>query len=176
MLFEDVRVPSSAVLGTVGRAMDTFLTTFNVSRIGNASELIGFGRRALAQGIAYAESRQVGEQNVTSFQGIQWTIADCYADLYAAALARNQAANLVDADAEPALATSLAKKLAIDAAEHATGEVFALVGGHGLYYDTDYAQLLNDTKVMRIAGGSLEILRNYIARRVIGSANREGLA
>ncbi len=176
MLFEDVRVPSSAVLGTVGRAMDTFLTTFNVSRIGNASELIGFGRRALAQGIAYAESRQVGEQNVTSFQGIQWTIADCYADLYAAALARNQAANLVDAGAEHALATSLAKKLAIDAAEHATGEVFALVGGHGLYYDTDYAQLLNDTKVMRIAGGSLEILRNYIARRVIGSANREGLA
>ena len=82
----------------------------------------------------------------------------------------------MDAGAEHALATSLAKKLAIDAAEHATGEVFALVGGHGLYYDTDYAQLLNDTKVMRIAGGSLEILRNYIARRVIGSANREGLA
>lgn len=176
MLFEDVRVPSSAVLGNVGRAMDTFLSTFNVSRIGNASELIGFGRRALAQGITYAESRRVGDQNVTSFQGIQWTIADCYADLYAASLARNQAANLVDAGAEHALATSLAKKLAIDAAERATGEVFALVGGHGLYYDTDYAQLLNDTKVMRIAGGSLEILRNYIARRVIGSANREGLA
>lgn len=176
MVFEDVRVPSSAVLGEVGRGMDTFLSTFNVSRLGNASELIGFGRRALAQAITYAEQRHVGEHVVTSFQGIQWTVADCYADLYAAALARNTAATLVDEGREHALATSLAKKLAIDAAERATSEAFALIGGHGLYYDTDFSQLVNDTKVMRIAGGSLEILRNYIARRVLGSASREGLA
>jgi alkylation response protein AidB-like acyl-CoA dehydrogenase len=176
MVFDEVRLSSNAVLGEVGRGMDTFLSTFNVSRIGNASELIGFGRRALAQAMAYAETREVGDNVVTAFQGIQWTIADCYADLYAASLARNNAARLVDAGEEHALATSLAKKLAIDAAERATGEAFALIGGHGLYTDTDYAQLVADTKVMRIAGGSLEILRNYIARRVLGSSNREGLA
>ncbi|GAA4539822.1 hypothetical protein GCM10023175_11750 [Pseudonocardia xishanensis] len=55
MAFDEVRVPGSAVLGQVGAGLDTFLTTFNISRLGNASELIGYGRRALAQATAYAQ-------------------------------------------------------------------------------------------------------------------------
>ena len=172
----DVRVPASAVLGEPGRGMDTFFSTFNMSRLGNASELIGFGRRALADAIAYGRSRQVGESMVTDFQGIQWTVADCYGELYGASLARDRAANLHAAGADVALATSLAKKMAIDASEHSVNEAFALTGGHGLYTDTDYGQLLHDMKVLRVAGGSLEVLRNYVARRVLRSETCEGLA
>jgi alkylation response protein AidB-like acyl-CoA dehydrogenase len=178
MFFDDVRVPSSAVLGAAGRGMDTFLGTFNVSRLGNASELIGFGRRALADAIHYAAKREVGTNVVTDFQGIQWTVADRFADLYAASLARNHAAMVLDRGGEPALATSLAKKLAIDAAERAVNDAFALIGGYGLYHDngTDFAQLMHDVKVLRIAGGSVEVLRNYVARRVLRDEGFEGLA
>jgi alkylation response protein AidB-like acyl-CoA dehydrogenase len=173
---KDVRVPSGALLGEPGRGMDTFFSTFNMSRLGNASELIGFGRRALAQAIRYAEQRPVGDSMVTEFQGIQWTVADCYSDLYAASLARDHAATLADRGEEHALETTLAKKLAIDASEHAVNEAFALVGAHGLYNDTDFGQLLHDMKVLRVAGGSLEILRNYVARRVLRSDTYEGMA
>jgi len=176
MYFEDVRVPAGAVLGEPGRGMDTFLSTFNVSRLGNASELIGFGRRALAEAIAYAKGRQVGDSMVTDFQGIQWTVADAYTALYAASLARNRAAAVADSGEDPALATSIAKKLAIESAEQAVSEAFALVGGHGLYTDTDFGQLMHDVKVLRIAGGSLEVLRNYVARRVLRAPEAEGLA
>ena len=176
MLFEDVRVPASALLGPVGGGMDTFLSTFNMSRLGNASELIGFGRRALAQAITYARDREVADSVVTDFQGIQWTVADCYGELYGASLARDRAATLADAGDEHALETTLAKKLAIDAAEHAVNEAFALVGGHGLYNDTDFGMLLHDMKVLRVAGGSLEVLRNFVARRVLRSKDYEGLA
>ena len=157
----DVHVPSGAVLGEVGRGMDTFFSTFNISRLGNASELIGFGRRALTEALRYAERRQVGDHVVTSFQGIQWTVADCYAELYGASLARDRAAMLAERGEEHALETTLAKKLAIDASEHAVNEAFALVGGHGLYTDTDFGQLLHDMKVLRdrrwIAGGPAEL-------------------
>jgi alkylation response protein AidB-like acyl-CoA dehydrogenase len=176
MWFTDVRLPAGALFGAEGRGLDTFLTTFNMSRLGNASELIGFGRRALAQAIGYASNRRVGENLVTDFQGIHWTVADRYGDLVAAAFARNHAAMVLDRGENPALATSLAKKLAIDAAERAVGEAFALVGGHGLYTDTDFGQLLHDVKVLRVAGGSIEVLRNYIARRVLRSESLEGLA
>ncbi len=175
MYFDDVRVPDSAVLHEPGRGMDTFLGTFNVSRLGNASELIGFGRRALAQAVAYASGREVGESKVTDFQGIQWTVADRYTQLYAASLARNHAAMIADAGEDPALATTMAKQLAIEAAEQAVSDAFALVGGYGLYTDTDFGQLMHDVKVLRIAGGSLEVLRNYVARRVLRSADLEGL-
>jgi alkylation response protein AidB-like acyl-CoA dehydrogenase len=170
MYFDDVRVPGSAVLGEVGRGMDTFLGTFNVSRLGNASEMLGWARRALAEAIEYARDRQVADKHVTDFQGIQWIVADCYSDLFAAALARNYAAGVADSGQDPALATSMAKKLAIDAAERTVNEVFALTGGHGLYTTTDFGQLLHDVKVLRVAGGSLEVLRNYVARRVLDPA------
>ena len=78
MFFDEVRVPRESVLGEVGRGMDTFLSTFNVSRLGNASELIGFARRAMTEAIDYGEKRQVGNQNVVDFQGIQWGISRLY--------------------------------------------------------------------------------------------------
>jgi alkylation response protein AidB-like acyl-CoA dehydrogenase len=175
--FDSVRVPDSARLGAAGEGMTTFLSTFNISRLGNASELIGFGRRALADAIRYASQRQVDDQHrVTDFQGIQWTVAEGYSKLYAASLARDRAAALANANDEHALATSLAKKLAIDAAEYAVNESFALIGGHGLYDHTPYLRLLSDVKTLRVAGGSLEILRNYVARRVLKSDDYEGLA
>ncbi|MCW5237467.1 amidohydrolase family protein [Verminephrobacter eiseniae] len=55
MIFEDVRVPDAALLGAPGEGMKTFLSTFNVSRLGNASELIGFATRALAEATDYAK-------------------------------------------------------------------------------------------------------------------------
>lgn len=174
---DSVRVPTAALLGGPGEGMKTFLSTFNISRLGNASELIGYGRRALAEAIDYARERRVGtDSRVTDFQGIQWTVADCYGELYAASLARDHAAGLAQRGQDHALATTLAKKLAIDAAEHAVNECFALVGGHGLYEGTPFRQLLCDVKVLRVAGGSLEILRNYVARRVLRSDTYEGLA
>lgn len=173
--FRDVRVPATSLIGAPGEGLQTFLSTFNLSRLGNASELIGLGRRALVLGTDYARERQVGDHVVTDFQGIQWTLADAYSSLFAASLARDRAAGIVDRGEDPGLATSVAKKLAIDAAEQAANEVFALTGGHGLYHDEDYAQILNDVKVLRIAGGSVEILRNYIARRLLKDEGYEGL-
>lgn len=175
MIFEDVRVPDAALLGAPGEGMKTFLSTFNVSRLGNASELIGFATRALAEATDYAKQRDVGLNKVTDFQGIQWTLADCYCALYAASLARDHAANLVKNGQEFSLATSLAKKLAVDAAEKTTNDVFALTGGHGLYRDKPFGQLLFEVKTLRIAGGSVEILRNYIASQILKDEKLKGL-
>jgi len=176
MYFENVRVSGDTVLGGTGNAFNTFLTTFNVSRLGNASELIGHARRALSQGIRYAKERRVKDSMVTDFQGIQWTIADCYASLYAASLVRDQAANMAKPGVDHVLESTIAKKLAIDAAEKTCNEVFALVGGHGLYWDQTYGQTLFDVKTLRVAGGSLEVLRNLIAKLVLKDEQLRGLA
>ena len=173
---DDVRVPETAVLHVAGEGMATFFSTFNVSRLGNASELIGWGRRALAEAVRYATHRQVGNNVVTDFQGIKWTVADNYDALYSASLARNHAAGLADHGEDISFATSLAKKIAIDAAERAVSDAFALIGGYGLYTDVDFGQLMQDVKVLRIAGGSVEVLRNRIAKTVLKQQDLGGLA
>ena len=174
--FDNVRVPDSARLGPVGRGLQTFLSTFNISRLGNASELIGLGRRALELGLRYAGGREVGDGVVTDFQGIRWMVADAWTSLQAASLARDDAAVAHDRGEDIALRTTTAKRLAIDAAEQASDASYSLVGGHGLYFDTPYTEICNDIKVLKVAGGSSEILRNYVAQRILKDPGHEGLA
>lgn len=173
---DHVRVPDSARLGPAGEGLKTFLSTFNVSRLGNASELIGLGRRSLELALRYAGTREVGDNVVTDFQGIQWTVADAWTSLQAAALARDDAAVAHARGEDISLRTTTAKKLSIAAAEQASTAAYSLVGGHGLYVDTPYTDIVNDIKVLKVAGGSDEIMRNYIARRVLKDPGHEGLA
>jgi alkylation response protein AidB-like acyl-CoA dehydrogenase len=174
--FDNVRVPDSARLGPVGGGLQTFLSTFNISRLGNASELIGLGRRALELGLRYAGEREVGDGVVTDFQGIRWMVADAWTSLQAASLARDDAAIAHERGEDIALRTTTAKRLAISAADEASDASYSLVGGHGLYFDTPFTEIANDIKVLKVAGGSTEIMRNYIAQRILKDPGHEGLA
>jgi len=174
--FDNVRVPDTARLGPVGGGLQTFLSTFNISRLGNASELIGLGRRALELGLRYAGTREVGDGVVTDFQGIRWMVADAWTSLQAASLARDDAAIAHERGEDIALHTTTAKRLAISAADQASDASYSLVGGHGLYFDTPYTEIANDIKVLKVAGGSREIMRNYIAQRIMKDPGHEGLA
>ena len=176
VIFENVRVPNSALLGHAGGGMDTFLSTFNISRLGNASELIGLGRRALEIAINYGESRTVGTNQVTDFQGIQWMIAEAWTSLQTAALARDHAVITYERGEDVALATSVAKRLSISAAETAIDTAFSVMGGKALYSDSELLSISNDIRVLKVAGGSQEVLRNFIARRVLKDPLHEGLA
>ena len=177
--FDHVRVRDADLLGPAGGGMQTFLSTFNVSRLGNASELIGFGRRTLELALRYAQQRQVGDNMVTDFQGIQWMVADAWTALHAASLARDLAAVVYDQGQEVAqevaLQTTAAKQLAIIGAESASRTAYSMTGGHGLYFDEPYTDIDNEIKVLKVAGGSSEIMRNYIARRILSDPGHEGV-
>src|SRR5580704_5633122 len=176
VIFDRVRVTDAALLGPPGGGLQTFLSTFNISRLGNASELIGLGRRSLEVGLRYASQRQVGAEVVTDFQGIQWMVADAWTALQAASLARDDAAVAHERGEDIALRTTTAKHLAITAAERASDTAYSLTGGHGLYFGEPYTDIAGDIKVLKVAGGSAEIMRNYIARRVLKDPGHEGLA
>ncbi|AQV97257.1 acyl-CoA dehydrogenase [Cupriavidus necator] len=176
MYFDDVRVGDGAILGEVGKGLATFVSTFNVSRLGNASALIGIARRALAEASRYAVTRPVGSAVVADFQGNQWTIAECYAEIHAAVLARDHAANLAQQGHDHAMQTSVAKHLAIKAAERVVSDVYALIGGYGLYEEQNFGQYMLDVKLLRVAGGSSEILKNHVAKCILKDAQLMGLA
>jgi alkylation response protein AidB-like acyl-CoA dehydrogenase len=172
---EEVRVRDADLLGPAGAGVKTFLSTFNVSRLGNASELIGFGRRILELAVEYAEHRQVGDTMVTDFQGIQWMLADAWTGLQSASLARDYAAEVYDRGEDIALQTTTAKQLAVVASENASKAAFSMTGGHSLYHDQPFLDIDNEIKVLKVAGGSSEVMRNFIARCILKDAGHEGL-
>ena len=165
---DGVEVPQAQLLGEEGDGMSTFFAAFNLSRIGNASCLIGLARGALDEAIAYARERRVGRGRVTDFQGIRWMVADLSTRIEAAALLRDKAAWLEDEGLEHALETAMARYYAGEVAEEVCSKVFSLVGGWGCYRERPFERYWRDAKVGKLAGGSSEVLKNLIARRVLG--------
>jgi len=172
---DDCEVPASQILLGPGEGYEVFFKTFNFSRIGNASELLGHGWRALEQAIEWADQRQVGDNVVTDFQGIRWKAAELYTHLRAAERLRDEAAWRIDTGKDSALATSMAKFAAANAALPATTEAMQITGAHGLYYDQPFVQHFLDAKTLEIAGGSREIMKNVIADKILedGIGNRD---
>ena len=165
---ENVEVAPAQMLGKEGNAMSTFFAAFNLSRIGNASCLIGLARGALEQAMAYSREREVGRYRVTDFQGIRWMVAELVTRIEAATLLRDKAAWLEDRGVEHALETAMARYHAAEVAEDVTSQVFSLVGGWGCYRERPFERFWRDAKVGKLAGGSSEVLKNLIARRVLG--------
>lgn len=169
VFLEECRIPSDHLLGEDGEGLAVFLATFNLSRIGNASTLIGFARGCLEHAVNYARNRRVGDSRVLDFQGIQWLLAEMVAELEAARLIRDRAALAEDAGIEHSLDTSISKLLAAEAAEKIVSRGFSLTGSYACYRDSPFERYWREIKTLQVAGGSSEIMKNTIAREVLRS-------
>lgn len=167
--FDNVKVPVANRLGEEGDGMKTFFASFNITRICNASHLIGVARAALRDSVQYAMKRSIGPSKVSDFQGIQWLIAETATKIEAATLMRNKAAWMADQGMPHERETAMAKLLALEAATSATNNSFSLVGGHGCYRETPFERYLRDVKVGQATGGSPEVMKNNIAKSVLRS-------
>ncbi|MDR7482088.1 MAG: acyl-CoA dehydrogenase family protein [Armatimonadota bacterium] len=166
--FEDCRLPVSSRLGPEGRAYDVFFTTFNLSRIGNASHFIGVARAALEDATTYISHRRVGRRLVKDFQGIRWIVADLAAKLEAVTIMRNYVAWQHDRGQEHMKETAMCKLLAAEFAEEITSKALQITGSHGAYRTQPFELYWRDVKAAQIGGGTAEIMRNLIARAILG--------
>lgn len=165
---ENVRLPSTQLLGEEGKGLEVFFGIFNFSRIGNASVFIGIAHGAIKAAIRYAEQRYAGSSRVTEFQGIRWILADLLTKLDAAELLRNKAALLEGAGSPCARETCMAKYFAGEVAKEVTNKAIEITGSHGCYRDQPYEMLLRDAKALLVAGGTSEVMKNVIADLAIG--------
>lgn len=165
--FEDCCVPETQLLGEEGQGMKVFFATFNVTRICNASHLIGIARSALDSSIEYATKRVVGEHRVADFQGIQWIIAELVTKLETASLFRFKAAWLEDQGVRHEKETAMTKLLAMELADAAANKAFSIVGGYAGYRTTPFERYLRDAKIGLVTGGSAEVMKNLIARETL---------
>jgi alkylation response protein AidB-like acyl-CoA dehydrogenase len=170
--FNDCRIPDTYVVGEEGKGLSVFVSTFNFSRLGNASTFIGITRESLEQAIEFAKRREIGPSRVSDFQGIRWTIADLCTKLEAAVMLRDKAAHLEQCDGDVSALASMAKYYAGETAVEAVNSAIRIVGSYGCYRDTPFERLLRDVKVLEIAGGTPEIMKNIIANAILGKQRK----
>ena len=76
IFFEDCRVPSDAVLGTVDEGFKIAMATLDGGRIGIGAQALGIAQRALDESVRYSKEREAFGQAIADFQGLQWRMAD----------------------------------------------------------------------------------------------------
>jgi alkylation response protein AidB-like acyl-CoA dehydrogenase len=164
----ECRISAGRRIGQEGQGARVFFSAFNHSRIGNASCLLGIAAGALERAVCFIRERKVGNRVVAEFQGIRWVVADLSTRLEAAELLRNRAAWMEDRGRDPVRETSMAKLLAGEISMEAVSQAIQLTGSAGCYRDMPFERYLRDAKSLCIAGGTLEVMKNNIARQILG--------
>ncbi len=167
LIFENARVPADALLGNKGEGFKQMLATLNGGRVGIASQAVGIGRAVLDEALEYAKVREQFGKPISSFQAIQWKLADMATELDAAELLTLRAAWLEDNGKPYEKAAAMAKMYASDVSMRAAVEGVQILGGYGYCKDYPMERHMRDAKICQIYEGTNEIMRLVIANNLI---------
>ena len=169
MVFEDAEVPVENLLGKPGEGFQQMMAGLNAGRIGIGCQACGIGRAVLEDSLAYAKERVQFGQPITSFQAIQWKLADMATELDAAEMLLLKAAWLEDNGYNFEKESAMAKMYASDVAMRAAIEGVQIFGGYGYCKDYPAERHMRDAKICQIYEGTNEIQRVVIARKLLGA-------
>jgi acyl-CoA dehydrogenase len=165
--FDGHRVPASALIGEEGRGFRYLLDGLNPERILLAAEALGMGRAAIRHAARYAKERVVFDRPIGQNQGIAFPLADAVARLDAAELMIRNAAWRYDQGLPCGREANIAKYLAADAGFAAADRAMQTLGGMG--YATEYhvERYFRESRILRLAPVSQEMVLNYLAQHVL---------
>lgn len=167
LIFENARVPADGLLGNKGEGFKQMLATLDGGRVGIASQAVGIGRAVLDEALEYAKVREQFGKPISSFQAIQWKLADMATELDAAELLTLRAAWLEDNGKPYEKAAAMAKMYASDVTMRAAVEGVQILGGYGYCKDYPMERHMRDAKICQIYEGTNEIMRLIIANNLI---------
>lgn len=167
VLFENCRIPDSALMGKLNDGFRIAVGELAGGRIGIGSLGLGIGQAALEAASRYALERRQFGQSISMFQAIQWKIADAATDLEAARLLLMNAAFRKEQGRAYAKEASMAKLFATEAANRICYEALQVFGGYGYTREFPMERYSRDARITTIYEGTSEIQRLIIAREVL---------
>jgi butyryl-CoA dehydrogenase len=167
LVFDNCRVPASAMMGKPNDGFRIAVAELAGGRIGIGSLGLGIGLAAMDQATRYANERVQFNQKISNFQAIQWMIADSYTELEAARLLLMNAAFRKELGRPFAKEASMAKMYATESANRACYNAMQMLGGYGYTQDFPIERYTRDVRITTIYEGTSEIQRLIIAREIL---------
>jgi len=166
--FSDCFVPEENLLGKEGGGFIVAMRTFDKTRPGVAAQALGIAQGALDEALAYSRKREQFGQPISSFQDIQFKLADMATQVEAARALVYSVALLIDSGAEKvSKESSMAKIFASDVAVKVTSMAVQIFGGYGYLRNYPVEKMMRDAKITQIYEGTNEIQRGIIALNLI---------
>lgn len=169
VIFENCKIPKENLIGNLGEGFQIAMQGLQGGRINIGACSIGAGRACLDIATEHVKSRKQFGNTLSSFQNVQFKLAEMGTRLYLGRLAIRDAANLLDAGRykEANVLCALAKKVSTDAGFSVCNESLQLLGGYGYLKDFPVERYLRDARVHQILEGTNEIMSLLLARDLL---------
>jgi alkylation response protein AidB-like acyl-CoA dehydrogenase len=164
LIFEDVRVPASNIIGEKGKGLKIALNSLNLSRAFISTLGVGIMQRALDEAVAYAKVREQFGQPIIKFEMVQQLLADMAIKVEASRCLVNNTMKLMDAGSLVRKEGSITKTFVTDCMQEVTSNAVQVFGGYGYSREYPVEKLMRDAKIFQIFEGTNQIQRQTIAK------------
>lgn len=168
LFFDNLEIPADSLIGTEGEGFRYILDGMNAERILIAAECIGDGRWFIERAARYGTTREVFGRAIGANQGVQFPVAQAYAQVEAAHLMRIKAAQRFEANQPCGPEANMAKLLASEAAWQAANVCLDTHGGYGFATEYDVERKFRETRLYKIAPVNNNLILAYLAHNVLG--------
>lgn len=168
LFIDNLEVSDEDVVGDVGSGFYYLVDGLNPERIVVGFEQIGMGRRALELAVGYANSRIVFDRPIGKNQAVAHPLADSWIRLHGAELVAMEAAQLYDAHQSCGPQANAAKYLGSEAGFEACDRAMQTLGGYCYAKEYHVERFWRESRLLKIAPISQEMVLNYVSQKVLG--------
>ena len=168
LLFENLSIPASSLIGEEGRGFRYILDGMNAERILIAAECIGNGRWFIDKATKRAGERVVFGRAIGQNQGIQFPLARAHISVEAADLMRYRAAELFERGEPCGAEANMALFLTADASWEAANAAMQTFGGYSYDAEYDVERKFRETRLFQVAPISTNLILSYVGEHVLG--------
>jgi alkylation response protein AidB-like acyl-CoA dehydrogenase len=166
--FDDVRVPQSAVIGTIGAGFRQVIQTLNRERINAAAGALGAATAALDATVQYARERTAFDATLGSFQAVQHRLVNGAIAVESARALLVRAATVEAGGGRADILSSMAKVASSEAAVKVTQDGMETLGGAGFSRELSMQRWWRDVRLWVFAPLANDMVRNYLGERFLG--------
>lgn len=166
LFFDEVRVPVSNRLGEENRGFPMLMTKLARERLTQAIRSIVVAEQAIQWTVDYTKERKAFGHTIADFQNTRFKVAELAAQIAAGRTLVDQCIALYLKDKLDPVDAAMAKLFVCDLHVKTVDECLQFFGGYGYMLEYPIARAYIDGRIVRIAGGAAEVMKQIIAQRL----------
>ena len=166
LFFEDVRIPATNMLGGEGKGFALMMTKLAQERLAQAIRSATVTETVIGWTVEYTSGRSAFGQKLADFQNTQFKLADLKTKATVARVYTDKCIALFMEGKLDPVDAAMAKMFTSELHCETVDECLQLFGGWGYMWEYPIARAYADARVVKIAGGSIEIMKTIIARQM----------
>ena len=167
LFFDEVRVPATSMLGEEGQGFSLMMTKLAQERLAQAIRSATVSETVVDYTLAYTAERKAFNQTIADFQNTQFKLAELKTEAVVGRTFTDQCIKLFLEDKLDPVDAAMAKMWLSNTHCKIVDECLQLFGGWGYMWEYPIARAYADARIVKIAGGSIEVMKHIIGRQML---------